>query len=963
LAEQRVASERLRLLSLLVATFLLFVVTAPVASSKLESLWSSEFTFRPDTYDPICIPAGPCFRLTNAGMERTSSGQSIPLRMIGVNNVYEIVKDMDDGNLKSIVTGGSGTTIRSEIQSQSNLYFNMDEDVREAQASLHFPDAPPVGKITLAFERAGAVSAPRTLEIAQRDMGDLESFLVGAGQPDQFRRGASLLILLLAAVTCWLEARSSRGLAFGTGAFAAAVLLRWAMITAAGAITSPLFYLLTIFAIMLPWMPLALRVWSPRMGAKLIVPLCQIRRWNERPSAIELVMLVLSVGVFAYMLWFGSSFRWSIFEERDFLEARRVLSELTIPIYGPELLLGGHTIGGGLYLLLAPVVALWNDPAALLLLNRLLFLGMALVLWWGIRPWVGPAGALFAVFALIASERIVALSYWPIHPNFSLFFALLYAAAVLRGAVDGHRAWLIFSGLLLGGLVQLHFSYFLLVPCHVIIVLLANYDRDRWTKPLAAASFLLPLAPFLIIDAIHDFSNIAQIAQRPRFHSLYPSKILGNADLMPLVFGWFRQIGGSFSGVLSTLTLMLTALGIAIGIASLAAPARSLMTAPLAAAVLFTIPAFELTVLGMGYNTRHTLTMVPSLFILAGFGFAGAVNLTRLNPRWAAPLVVLPLLAVLGARASNSAVMNRMVNSEGEWAVDYKSRKAIATDLAIRLGLSPQAYPTRTYWWWVGWSIDPTVYAETYRHVVGSVAAPKSALAPDQYVLITAAAELPAFLKNIFDDNGSRPVGGMHVHVATPKAGASLILPSSNADTGVRLNPFLEQVDGLRRQPPGFSRIGHAQGANERRDLFLGTMAEGRIKLLVTTVQSEIAGRSRLRWCVDSPSLNGHYQEIKTIWRPQLLLIPEFGTTVEANLASDVLGSLAYKAPRCGEAWSDRIGSWQMTFAIEGFFDQSFMPRPDFAQRRWPLDFATPIRNSSLSPTAIAGWIEARFDR
>jgi hypothetical protein len=39
------------------------------------------------------------------------------------------------------------------------------------------------------------------------------------------------------------------------------------------------------------------------------------------------------------------------------------------------------------------------------------------------------------------------------------------------------------------------------------------------------------------------------------------------------------------------------------------------------------------------------------------------------------------------------------------------------------------------------------------------------------------------------------------------------------------------------------------------------------------------------------------------------------------------------------------------------------MPRPDFAQRRWPLDFATPIRNSSLSPTAIAGWIEARFDR
>ena len=152
--------------------------------------------------------------------------------------------------------------------------------------------------------------------------------------------------------------------------------------------------------------------------------------------------------------------------------------------------MGGHTIGGSLYLLLAPVVALWNDPEALRLFNQLLFLGMAVVLWWGLRDWAGPAGALFAVFALIASERIVALSYWPIHPNFSLFFAFLYAAAILRGAVGGHRGWLIFSGLLLGILTQLHFSYFLLVLCHVLLVLFGNCRPDRWTKPLAIAAGL-----------------------------------------------------------------------------------------------------------------------------------------------------------------------------------------------------------------------------------------------------------------------------------------------------------------------------------------------------------------------------------------------------------------------------------------------------------------------------------------
>jgi hypothetical protein len=52
-----------------------------------------------------------------------------------------------------------------------------------------------------------------------------------------------------------------------------------------------------------------------------------------------------------------------------------------------------------------------------------------------------------------------------------------------------------------------------------------------------------------------------------------------------------------------------------------------------------------------------------------------------------------------------------------------------------------------------------------------------------------------------------------------------------------------------------------------------------------------------------------------------------------------------------------------MTFAIEGMFDQSFMPRPDLSPQRWSLDLAAPIRDSSLSPTAIAAWIATRFDR
>jgi hypothetical protein len=972
LAEKNSVPPRCERTAVLMAALLLFVVAVPIVSARLDSLWSSEFTFRVDNLEPACVPPGLCFRFFDAKVQHTESGYRIALWMEGIDNVYDLAKELDQEKLKVVPGPGSEGTELPTIQPHYDLYFNFDQAVQQVPASLQFKNSPPA-RITLAFERAGAMSEYRTLDITRGDVGKLASLTISMGQPGHLRVGAGLLILLLALTTSWADARASDSLGFGHGMFVHAVVVRWAALTAAAGIESLPICLLTVLAILLPWLAMASRFRKPGQSAstrgrlpaattRLIAPLSQSSHSGGRMSPAELAVLVLSVGIFAYMLWSGSSFRWSIFEERDFLEARHVLSQLAFPIYGPELLLGGHTIGSSLYLLLAPVVALWNDPAVLLLLNRLLFLGMALVLWWGIRDWCGSAGALFAVFVLIASERILALSYWPIHPNFSLFFAFLYACALLRGAVDGRRGWLIFSGLLLGILTQLHFSYFLLLPCHVVLVVLGNYDRDRWTKPFAIAAFLIPLAPFLVIDAVQGFPNISQIAQRPRFHGLYPNKPFGNASLLPLVLGWSREISGPLSNVFSTLTTLLIALGIAIGLGSVAGPARlARMTPARGATALFCIPAFELTVLGMGYNTRHTLAMVPALFILAGFGFAGVMNVVGPAKQWLGTWLIFPLLMALGVRAANSVAIERIGRSEGEWAVDYRSRDAIARDMAIRLGASPQVYARRTYWWWVGWSIDPEIYADTYRRSVISPAAQKSPLTSDQYVLVTSAVELPPFLQRVFVAEESRQVAEMYVHLARPRD--NVAAPSANADTGVRLHPFLEKVDQLRGQPEGFARIGHARFGTATRDLFLGTMADSRIKMLITTDQDEVGGRGRLRWCVDSPTLGGHYQEIKTIWRPRLLLIPESGTAIEAKLASDVLGSLTYKAPRCGEAWSDRMGPWQMTFAIEGMFDQSFMPRPDLSQRRWPLDLAAPIRDSSLPPTAIAAWIATRFDR
>ena len=968
---QQCVASRPRTLPIVVAALLVFALAVSTAASKLDALRLSELTVSSPTPQPVCVPSGYCFRLVSDRIERIGSVHRVALRIMGADNVYRLAKEVDEGRLRPIVKGTDAASVR--LRPDYPSYLNMDEVVREIGAFLEF-DHRPTGRLEVAFERGGLTSGSIALDVRRTSIGKLGSLLVAAAELRGARTVLGLAILLIAVVSSALEARVSEHSTFGT-AFAGFLFLRCIAILVAGSIASPLLHMLVLLAILLPWLAI-LSVWKGRWswrsasaeGLKATLPAWPERLWcsdrQMHPITIsELGALALGLGLFAYMLWLGTSFRWSVFEERDFLEARQVVSTWVFPIYGPELLMGGHTIGGTLYLLLAPVVAAWNDPEALRLLNQLLFLGVPILLWWTLRDWIGPPGALFAVFAFIASERIVALSYWPIHPNFSIFFAFLYAAAVLRGSVDGRRGWLISSGFLLGILTQLHFSYFLLLPCHVVLVLSGNGAPNRRTKSLSIASVFVPLAPFLLIDALQGFPNIAQIAERPRFHSHYPNKLFGNISLLPLIFSWVRQIGGLLSASLSQLTLLLVGFGIAMGIGSALKVRQSgqlEMTPAFAAAILFCLPLAELTILGMGYNSRHTLAVVPGLFMLAGFGFAGLVSLLHPARAWIGTAAALALLLVVGVRAADSTTMAKIAQSEGEWAVDYKSREAIATDLATRLGVSPEVYARRTFWWWVGWSIEPSMYARIYRRVAPADAQ-RPILPDNHYVLITPEAQLPPFLEVLFQSHGSRPVGTMHVHSATPRPQLGKMLPSSNADTGVRLHPFLQEVDLIRHRQEGFVRIGQHRLGSTKRDLFLGLLAQSRIKVLVATEQTQVGDRSRLRWCVDSPTLNGHYQEFKTIWQPRLVLTPEHAAPMQENLAGDVLGSLPFKTPRCGEAWSQKAGAWKASFALEGLFDQSFMARPDLTPRQWPLDFNAPLQTGLLPQKATMEWLGSRF--
>lgn len=961
---ERVQKPSLSVWSAVLAIAFLAILTVPHVAAKLKSLPKSDVLYKATDTSPACSSTGLCLQFQSSGWaDRQSSGVRVPAHIIGVENLFQLKVLIESGDLKIGIDRGSTGAGAVSLFPHYRNFHNAHEVNQKVAVSLHFEE-PSVQRGPLFLQHGENRSASRALSLTVESTG---LGLWGALYAPALAGG---LIFLLLIATSFVEARTTEATPLGHIGFAAILVARLLAVAIAKETLSAIPFTLTVAVILLPWLSLLslsqrfirARIGLAERGLSRLDRL--IQRTSAAPSAtlpqpFVLLTLAAILGVFAYCLWFTDSFRWSVFEERDFLEARQLTAHWTPPLFGPQLLGGGATPGGALYVLLTPVVALWNDPRVLHLLNQFLFLAIPLLIWWTLRK-REPAGALFAALAFVSSQTVIALSYWPIHPNFSLAVGFFYAYAIIRGSVDGHKGWLIVSGFLLGLLFQLHFSYFMLLPCHIVLASFANC-RGKLLKTAAVAAVFALLIPNLIADGLAEFSNIRQIAAMPRFHPEYViSAPAANTHLLRLTMEWLRQLPGLLANPWAHILALMSGVGIGSAIFWLSGAHGNgrRLTLSIAAAVLCCGPLFCLSALGMGYNSRHTISIVPGLFLLIGVGFGA---MTRIFPAaWRGPagaIAVLGFLAVIGVRLADSPRLAEVTSRQGEWAVDYRQREAIADDLIARLGVTPELYQSRVYWWWIGWSMAPEIFADAYRKFANQGRRPERSPAPTDFFLVTNK-DVPLFLRVAFDVHEGSPVGPVYVYRATAKKQFQNPIPSGNSDTGVRLQPFLRQVDLVSQPQSGFVRLGQTAAPAVKQDLLLGTMADGRIKVLVTTRYDN----GRLRWCVDSPSLNGHYQEIKTLWRPRLIVRPSVGASREFPLARDVLGNLLYKTPQCGEAQWDGALSFELYFAVDGIFDQSFMNQPKLSKEEYRLDNAPTIAKSTIDKNSVSMWMNRRFE-
>lgn len=165
-------------LAVVAFALLLFAVAIPTLAARLDATRSARFTFALPAAEPACVPTGYCFRVAAGSFERSETAYRLPLSIAGVDNVYRLAKEVDEGRLRAVAVGGAEPA-PLRIAPAYTTYINVDEVVRHAGAFLEF-ERHPSGRISVAFEHDGAASKPLALDIHANDIGRLDGILASA---------------------------------------------------------------------------------------------------------------------------------------------------------------------------------------------------------------------------------------------------------------------------------------------------------------------------------------------------------------------------------------------------------------------------------------------------------------------------------------------------------------------------------------------------------------------------------------------------------------------------------------------------------------------------------------------------------------------------------------------------------------------------------------------------------------
>lgn len=257
-------------------------------------------------------------------------------------------------------------------------------------------------------------------------------------------------------------------------------------------------------------------------------------------------------------------------EGRDMLVWFNMVYKGEFTFLGPTASVGGFYLGPIYYYLALPFYFIFRDPVGPAVFVALLGVATVWLVYFVTKNWFGKTSGLFASGIYAVSSLIVRYSRASWNPNPVPFFSLLGVYLAATGAAEKKWWKLIWAGICLGILWQLHYLTLIMTPILFLIVLIYSYNKGSTFVMAIRQSLLLGIgwvigfSPFLAFEIYHHFPNaktVLEFVTRPsgsvfnwELLGLFRSVLRNTNRLTFTIFSWQN-------GLVTLITTLVWALG------------------------------------------------------------------------------------------------------------------------------------------------------------------------------------------------------------------------------------------------------------------------------------------------------------------------------------------------------------------------------------------------------------------
>ncbi len=230
-----------------------------------------------------------------------------------------------------------------------------------------------------------------------------------------------------------------------------------------------------------------------------------------------LLILIIALGFFLrayrlrdFMLFLGD-------QGRDVWVVKKMVLDGKFTLLGPVASVGGFYLGPLYYYLITPFLMLTKfdpiGPAIFIVITGSL---TPLLIFLYLRKKINLITGLIAAFLYAISPVLIQFNRFSWNPNLVPLFTILFYISLEKGILEAKRKYVMLSGILLGGLLQLHYLAFIYFPVVFLLVLL--FSRHRFKQAFLqlltfALGVIIGWSPFIVYELRHSFQNFGGLAE------------------------------------------------------------------------------------------------------------------------------------------------------------------------------------------------------------------------------------------------------------------------------------------------------------------------------------------------------------------------------------------------------------------------------------------------------------------